>query len=754
MRINPMPIWSAEIKELEKLYESFKGQLPELEKELLHLIKTDDENVILLYARRCLEIIITDLCECELKRDRGTEPLKGIIDKLNKEKKIPAHIVVSMQNLNTISTFGTHPKDFDPEQVKPVLNNLGIIIKWYLKYKDSDVISKQKSKEVKDEGLVSDDTAEKIQKPKKRLILLLSGLIMIAAIVVVALFVFDIIGSGRQIRELEKSIAVLPFFNDSQDQENAEYINGMMDEILNNLQRIKEFRVPSRTSTEQYRGESKPSTPEIARQLDVNYVVEGSGQKIGNTIRLRVQLIVVNKGRESHLWGESYEQDISDAKNYFILQSRIAESIANELKTIMTPEEQQLIEKIPTENQDALYAYLLGKEEYSTYLLNGRSVFTSSSPNSKYLNRAEDFYHQALRYDPEYAEVYIGLATVYWDKHFSEEYFSKNFLDSVLVLVNKALSYDNNLAEAYSLRGDYYGLKVDYENAVRDYKKTLEINPNYWQAYAGLANLYRSSRDLINSMENYTKAAKLNYVPKERLGFLRGLAYGFGAGIGFYDKAIEGYKEGLKLDDDSLRYYRQVAGIDQYYEKYSETIQYFKRTHELDPGDNNYYVNMGKIYYILGQKETAAECYKKYISGLDTLGPQVSLNEMLRVGFAYLITGHKQKAEEYFELQKKYCEESIKLNRPYAQSLYAYYDLACVNAIKGDKQNAYRNLHTYNDKIGDVEWFWMVWYLKTDPLLESIRNEPEFQEIFHEIETKYNNTHKLARKWLEENNML
>jgi hypothetical protein len=91
-----MPIWSAEIKELERLYESFKGQLPELEKELGQLIHSDDPNVILLYSRRCLEVIITDLCECELKRQRGTEPLKGIIDKFNKEGKVPKNIIASM----------------------------------------------------------------------------------------------------------------------------------------------------------------------------------------------------------------------------------------------------------------------------------------------------------------------------------------------------------------------------------------------------------------------------------------------------------------------------------------------------------------------------------------------------------------------------------------------------------------------------------------------------------------------------------
>lgn len=126
-----MSIWSAEIKELERLYESFRGQSPELKKELGQLIKTEDPNVILLYSRRCLEVIITDLCECKLKRLRGTEPLKGIIDKLNKEKKVPQHIISSMNGLNELSTYGTHPKDFDPEQIKPVLVNLDIIIKWY-----------------------------------------------------------------------------------------------------------------------------------------------------------------------------------------------------------------------------------------------------------------------------------------------------------------------------------------------------------------------------------------------------------------------------------------------------------------------------------------------------------------------------------------------------------------------------------------------------------------------------------------------
>jgi hypothetical protein len=139
-----MTNWSGETKELDKLYESFKGHLPEIEKELEPLIKTQDANVVMLYSRRCLEVIITDLCETELKRPRKTEPLKGIIDKLNSEEKVPSYIIASMLGLNSLSTYGAHPKDFDPEQVKPVINNLAIIIKWYLKFKGYQIHSKAK----------------------------------------------------------------------------------------------------------------------------------------------------------------------------------------------------------------------------------------------------------------------------------------------------------------------------------------------------------------------------------------------------------------------------------------------------------------------------------------------------------------------------------------------------------------------------------------------------------------------------------
>jgi hypothetical protein len=133
-----MTVWSSELRELEKVLDSIHWNHPGLSKELSRLLSTEDENMVLVYARRGLEIIVTDLCKCELNRPRGSEPLKRIIDKLNREEKVPSHIIAAMNNINSISTFGAHPKEFDPQQIKPVLLDLNTTLQWYLKYSNSN----------------------------------------------------------------------------------------------------------------------------------------------------------------------------------------------------------------------------------------------------------------------------------------------------------------------------------------------------------------------------------------------------------------------------------------------------------------------------------------------------------------------------------------------------------------------------------------------------------------------------------------
>ena len=452
-----MAIWTTEIKEIGRIHDNFKGQLPGLEKELEQLIRFDDPNVLMLYSRRCLEVIITDLCECELKRPRKTEPMKGIIDKLNKEEKVPSHIITSMHSLNSLSTYGAHPKDFDPEQVKPVMSNLAIIVKWYLKYKGIAIHGMEienKKVEASDFGNLS-----------------------------------------TVVSKLEKSIAILPFKNDSKDEENTYFVNGLMEEVLNNLQRIKDLRVISRTSVEQYRNQTKP-IPEIAKELGVNYIVEGSAQKYGNSFRLRTQLIMAAK--EDHLWGESYQQKITEVEDIFDIQSQIAEAIAKELKAVITPEEKQLIKKVPTSELEAYDAYL-----------KGQFYWRKLTPND--FDTAMKYFELAKEKDPTYALAYAGISDVWIGRQQMGTVSPDEAGPKAVEAAMKALELDSNRAEVhYSMAiMNTWGM-WDWEAGELSFKKAILLNPNHAEAHAYYSHLLNSLGRPEEAMEHIKIALRLD----------------------------------------------------------------------------------------------------------------------------------------------------------------------------------------------------------------------------------------------------
>jgi serine/threonine-protein kinase len=435
-----MAIWSAEIKELDNLYESFKGQLPVLGKELVQLIHTSDANVIMLYSRRCLEVIITDLCECELKRPRKTEPLKGIIDKLHKEGKVPSHIITSMHGLNELSTYGAHPKDFDPEQVKPVLVNLDIVIKWYLKNEERATAVKEKpAEEIRQEINSTEDVKKSITISRKRLAGILSVLILLIVTVFAVLFFSKIIGDGKQTKEIEKSIAVLPFKLLSDEPDKQYLADGMMDAITLHLSKIKDLRVISRTSVEQYRGTTK-TTPTIGQELNVEYLLEGSFQKFGDDTKLIVQLIKANE--ESHVWANEYNSKWSDV---FSLQSEVAQKIASELMVVLTPEEIEKMAEKPTENLEAYQAYLRG-QYYA-----GQPHFSIQD-----WTLALQGYQDAVEIDTTFALAYGELARAHARLIFLRQDISKLRLEKANQAAAKALRLGSDQPRVHLALGYYY----------------------------------------------------------------------------------------------------------------------------------------------------------------------------------------------------------------------------------------------------------------------------------------------------------
>jgi TolB-like protein/Tfp pilus assembly protein PilF len=566
---------------------------------------------------------------------------------------------------------------------------------------------------------------------------------IIATIIVIALSIagyFIIPKHTKTEEQVEKSIAVLPFRNDSPNDSTTYFLNGVMEEILLNLQKISDFkRVLSRNSVEQFRNNAIKSTPEIGKKLGVNYIVEGSGQKYGNKFVLRVQLIAAYN--DKHLWGKSYDREIQGTRDINNIQSEIAQSIASELKTIITPEEKQMIEKTPTANLTAYDFYQRGINELANYEIDNL--------NKAALEKAEDLFQKALKYDSTFAQSFAGLAKVYWKKHSSvTEYFSKSYLDSVLILCNRALSFDKDLAEAYSIKGDYYAEKESLNKAIDEYDKALSANPNNWEAYFGKGRIY-SDDDILRSIQNYQKAAFLNHglnLPD----ILRNIAYGYSS-AGFIDKVYQYDLEALKLDGDSTTYFMSLAVGEKYRNNLEKAIGFLKRAYLIDTTNPGTALQLGHCYMFLNQFKETLKSYKNYVEILNARGTFTPI-DMHRIGWAYSVNGHRKEAEYYFDKQLEYSKDLIRFNRAWGQKLYPYYDMAGVYAFTGKKEKAYECLKLFNQRQRMP--LWVATWIKSDPLFNNIRNESKFQQIVKEIEAKYQAEHERVRKWLSEQGML
>jgi TolB-like protein/AraC-like DNA-binding protein len=575
--------------------------------------------------------------------------------------------------------------------------------------------------------------------PLRAFILLSSGILILAVLIYLIYDLFFIKSSpGSDISsKYQKSIAVLPFTNLSDSVANQYFIDGLMEEILASLSKIHDLRVISRTSVEPFRGTNKLSS-EIAKKIKVDYIVEGSGQKYGNTFRLRVQLIDALK--DKHIWTESYEQEIKEVKDIFGIQSQIAQLIAAELQAVITPEEKQLIEKTPTTSLTAYDFYRRGREEYGKY-----EVYKG---NLEAVTKAEVFYRRALEYDSTFAQAYTGLAAIYWDKHYLKEYFSKDFMDSVRILCDIALSFYNQLAEAYTLKGTYYSETDRPEQAVEEYDKAIKFNPNDWIAYRGKADFYFET-DWINYIKYLQEAASINHGP-ELASLLSMIAYAYSS-AGFPEKAKQYIQDKLKLDGDSADYYSEIARYENWFGNLKKSIEFGLKGYLTDSTNATALVILGYNFALLGQYEESLKYYNNWIEKSKILGDGWVKHNMHRVGYVYSQNGNTKAAEYYFNEQMNYCNSSIELGRKYAQMLYAYYDLAGIYAFRDERDKAYKNLRIFNKK--PIMSSWMVSLIKTDPLFDSIRDEPEFQQIVRDVEAKYQAEHERVKKWLEEQGM-
>jgi tetratricopeptide (TPR) repeat protein len=253
-------------------------------------------------------------------------------------------------------------------------------------------------------------------------------------------------------------------------------------------------------------------------------------------------------------------------------------------------------------------------------------------------------------------------------------------------------------------------------------------------------------KDFVNCIENCIKAASLNRGSELHVIF-ESLSWEFFL-AGFPDKQKYYNLEAFQLNGDSVLYFNTLSAYETDPDKSMELLQ---KAYAIDTTNSGIAYELGIGYMFLNQPKNSLKYYKKFFEIIKTVGSGTNL-DVGRMGWAYWENGYKQEAEYYFEKQLEYCKNDIKLKRPWGQTLNPYYDMAGIYAFRGDKEKAYECLKKFNKK--QIMPYYAVAYIKTDPLFNSIRNEPEFQQIARDIEAKYQAEHERVRKWLEAQGML
>ena len=557
---------------------------------------------------------------------------------------------------------------------------------------------------------------------------------LVILMVIVSVFSIYFTVTERKIENIDRSIAVLPFKYLSDDQEKKYLADGVMEAILLHLSKIGDLRVIDRTTVEQYREPAKTAIV-IGKELDVAYLLEGSFQIYGDQAKLIVQLI--RPGEEGQIWAEEYDRDWEDI---FSVQSEVAQTIARELQAFITREEKQLIEKIPTPNLDAYDFYQRGRDEHLKYLLDNN--------HKEALERAEDLYYEALHYDFTFAQAYTGLAWVFLEKYYSETFYTENFLDSMLILADIALSFDNQLAEAYEVRGDYYRLNCKKEQAIHEYDKAIRFNPNHWWAYYGKGLLFYSD-DLVKSIDNLSKVALLHRGP-----FLPVIYRSIGrsyAAAGFKEISLKYIRDALKLDNDSAAYYSHLAEIEDCNGNFKQAIEFGEKSYDIDSTNlwTVFLLGIDHMYY--GDFKASLEYFNKYDKTLRTFDRPYRWEPHL-IGYAYWVNGFKEEALDFYDSVLEIYNEMLELGRHPFQDFTTFHSLAAIYTFMGDKNKAYEYLRLFNQRQRMP--LFMIKEIKNNPLFDTIRNEPEFEQIVRDIEAKYQAEHERVRKWLKERDML
>ncbi|MFC2126352.1 adenylate/guanylate cyclase domain-containing protein [Bacteroidota bacterium] len=417
----------------------------------------------------------------------------------------------------------------------------------------------------------------------------IAGLVVVISIILIWQFM-PTVESGRSspeetVVEIDRSIAILPFRSLSDDPEKQYLADGVMEAILTNLQRIEELSVRSRTSTEQYRDPDRNLTV-IGRELNANYILEGSFQKIGDKAKLTVQLILAET--DEHIWAEEYNRDWSDI---FAVQSEVAQKIAKELFAALSPEEKQYIEKVPTNNLDAYNLYLWGHH----YLNKGTKEDFEISI---------DYFDSAIDLDPEFALAHAG-------KGYSYQFLVRHsYISGIDVklkakeAIQKALELDPSLGQTHAIFGlimivfdwDIYGPEQEFQKAIK-------LSPGNDQVYLLYAQYLRWLGQFDRSISNINRSIELDPLSPFTNLYLAVL-YSY---AGRYDESNQQLEKVLDLAPDYIHAY-EVLGMNYAFKgMYANAVSYSDKimSYDYTRNDPAWLRSSGWIYAKAGKEDQA-----------------------------------------------------------------------------------------------------------------------------------------------------
>jgi TolB-like protein len=482
-----------------------------------------------------------------------------------------------------------------------------------------------------------------------------------------------------------KSIAVLPFKLIGDDQEGKYFAEGVADALINQLHGIPNLRVRSRTSVEQYAG-SKAAIAEIANDLDVEYILEGSAQKYKDKIRIIVQLI--NAATDEHIWFHEYNESFDDI---FRVQSEIALSITSELNLRLGVASIEKVKKAPTTNTEAWDLFLRAREYNKNYWkyreLSDRQI-------------AARFYKKAIGEDSTFAMAYIRLADV------ASEDLST---DSILLLINRAIAFDPDLPDAYEMMGLHFLYnRPDYDKAEHYMQKAIVLD-SAQNFLLSLGRVQSAKEHYIDALKTYRMA--FTKEKSEFYGWLLAETAWAYLCVGQVEIAEKFVNRALDYEPDNLAFLNEKSHVELLLQKYTAMKSTVEASIKIRK-DNLGLKDLAKILLIEKKYEASEKAYREFFALPEHLTAQYR-HEFVPYGYVLRKLG-KEKEAVAAVLEGEAVIKGMDIPG---------YDMAKVELFKGNVDKSLDLLEKWTPAWGLHRW------VEFDPLFEELRDHPRFQAL-------------------------